>query len=343
MCTAGPRSDRHRPISQSGVTGTGTAANPFKVTTVVNVGNTGLRISQVDSYIVGQETFLTEIVVSNTGGSSVSGLLYRALDCYLGGSDSGYGLHLGTAIGCSENPNNNPPGRVEELVPLTSGSNYYEAGYSEVWAASGTHQAFNNTCRCNELIDNGVGINWSFNIPGGGQAAFSHLTVFSPEGTLPITMTKTADSPTSGPGAQNGYTITVNTPNAAAVVLNTLTDLLPAGFSYINGSTTGATTANPAVSGQQLTWSGPLPIAADASISIHFNVTVATTTGQYLNEASAEAGAFSVAGTGRTAAITITDDEPAGAIPTLGMNGVALFAAILALLGVAVLMWRRIS
>jgi uncharacterized repeat protein (TIGR01451 family) len=331
------------PVSQSGVTGSGTAADPYTVTTVADVGATGLRLSQVDSYVVGQETYATQIVISNTGGSAVSGLLYRALDCYLGGSDSGYGLQLGTSIGCSEYPNNNPVGRVEQLVPLTSGSSFYEAGYSEVWSAIGTHQPFNNTCRCNEMIDNGVGISWGFSVPGGGQATFSHLTVFSPEGTLPVTMTKTADSSTSIPGAQNGYTITVDNPNAESVVLSSLTDLLPTGFSYVVGSTTGATTADPTIAAQQLTWTGPFPIAANASISIHFSVIVANAAGQYWNEASGEAGDFTVAGTGRTAAITVTGDLSPAAIPTLNTSGMLLFAAMMAFVGVAVLLWRRIG
>ena len=44
------------------------------------------------------------------------------------------------------------------------------------------------------------------------------------------------------------------------MTLNSITDMLPQGFSYIAGSSTGATTANPTVGGQTLTWNGPFTV-----------------------------------------------------------------------------------
>lgn len=171
-------------VSQSPVMGSGTSGDPYRVTTVYDVGTTGLQLTQIDSYVVGQESFQTDIELANTGGSAVDAILYRAFDCYLGGSDSGYGLQSGTSVGCSENPNNNPPGRIEQLVPMTSGNSYYEAGFSQVWAAIGTHMPFNNTCRCGENIDNGAGISWNVTVPAGGTSDISHQTVFSPTGVV---------------------------------------------------------------------------------------------------------------------------------------------------------------
>src|ERR1700760_2741713 len=40
-------------VSQSTVTGAGTSGDPYKVTTVVDAGSTGLRVTQVDSYVSG--------------------------------------------------------------------------------------------------------------------------------------------------------------------------------------------------------------------------------------------------------------------------------------------------
>ena len=87
---------------------------------------------------------------------------------------------------------------------------------------------------------------------------------------------KTADSPTSPAGTQNGYTITIKNPNANAVTVSSITDTLPAGFAYVAGSTTGATTNDPAIAGQMLTWSGSFSVPAGSSISLHFVVTVST-------------------------------------------------------------------
>ena len=172
-------------VSQSAVMGSGTAVDPLRVFTVVDVGATGLQLTQLDSYVIGQEFYQTDVQLANSGDAPVNAILYRAFDCYLGGSDSGYGLQSGSSVGCSENPNNSPPGRVEQLVPITPGNNYYEAGYSEVWTAISTHQPFNDTCRCDEDIDNGAGISWSITVPAAGTSNISHQTYFSPTGAVP--------------------------------------------------------------------------------------------------------------------------------------------------------------
>src|SRR5204863_3331776 len=71
------------PTSQSSVQGSGTAGDPYQVTTVAQVGATQLTITQVDSYVVGDESFTTQITVHNDDTSSQDALLYRAGDCYL--------------------------------------------------------------------------------------------------------------------------------------------------------------------------------------------------------------------------------------------------------------------
>ncbi len=174
-------------VSQSGVAGSGTAGDPYRITTVVDVGSTGLRITQIDSYVVGEEQYRTDLTLANLDptGAPVSGILYRAMDCYLAGSDDSYGMQSGTSVGCSATPFNNPPDRIELLEPITGGNNYYQAGYSEVWSAIGTHLPFDNTCRCNELIDTGAGISWDFTVQPSGTETFSHYSVFSPSGGQP--------------------------------------------------------------------------------------------------------------------------------------------------------------
>lgn len=170
------------PVSQSGVTGAGTSADPKRVTTIADGGS--LRVTEVDSYVDGQEAYRTDIEIRNNGGSAATGTIYRAGDCYLQESDRGYGfVDAGAgAAGCSLNANNSPQARIEQWYPLTGGARYMEAGFSEVWAHIGTKAPFPNTCRCTEQVDNGAGISWDFNIAPGATATFSHLTVFSPSG-----------------------------------------------------------------------------------------------------------------------------------------------------------------
>lgn len=333
------------PVSQSAVTGSGTAGSPFTVTTVVTVGATGLSVTQVDSYIVGQETYRTDVTVTNTGNASVSAILFRAFDCYLGGSDSGYGVVTGTAPGCSQNPNNVPAGRIEQIVPLNGGNNYYETGYGQVWTWIGTHVAFPNTCDCTIDEDNGSGVSWNITVPAGSSLTRSNLTVFSPLGTQPLFVTKTADAATATAGGADGYTITVSNPNSSASTLNSITDTLPAGFTYTPGSSTGATTADPTIAAGTLTWAGPIAVPPAGTAVLHFGVTVSSVAGTYTNTATADAGTETVAGTGPTAPITVGGGgggggPPAG-IPAPTLSEGMLAALILILLAAGVFAGRR--
>jgi uncharacterized repeat protein (TIGR01451 family) len=324
-------------VNQTPVTGSGmTAADPFKVVTIVNVGATGLQIQQTDTYVVGDEFFTTEIMLINNGTDTASGVIYRAFDAFLGGSDSGYGFTKAlsdpnrTEVACSVNADNSPPGKIEALIPLTGGNNYLQADYQGVWGEVGSQIPFPNTCACSIALDNGAGISWNFEIPAGSSKIVAHTTLISsPEGLQPLVTSKTADSPKSLAGTQNGYTITIANPNAFPVTLSSISDTLPAGFSYVSGSTTSATTNNPVIDGQKLTWSPPFTLPDGTSvnlltvpgngsvITLHFLVTVASTPGDYFNEAGGSAtGAYNVIGTGPTAKITVPEAPSPTPTPT---------------------------
>jgi hypothetical protein len=172
------------PVSQTAVTGAGTAGSPFKVTTVADAGASGVRITQVDTYVTGQESYRTDTTVQNMGGGAATGILYRGGDCYLQESDTGFGFLDAAqgAVGCSINANNAPAGRIEQWYPITTGGQYMEGRYGDVWAAIGTHAPLPNTTRATESIDNGAAISWSFSIAPGAQQTYSHYTTFSPTG-----------------------------------------------------------------------------------------------------------------------------------------------------------------
>lgn len=329
-------------ISQSPIGGSGTAASPFTVTTVVGVGATGLTITQVDSYVIGQESYRTDVTVANGGNVAVDAILYRAMDCYLGGSDSGFGMLNGTAVGCSANPNNVPAGRIEQIVPLSAGNNYYQSFYGSVWAAIGTHLPFPDTCDCTIEQDNGAGISWNITVPAGGSVTRSNVTVFSPTGAQALFVTKTADIANVATGASDGYTITVNNPGADAT-LASITDTLPPGFTYTAGSSSGVTTTDPTVAAQDLTWTGPFAVPSGGSVTLHFDVTVSSVAGTYTNQASVDAGAAGVASTGATAPITVGGGPPPppGAISTPTLSGGMLATLVLILLFAGLYAGRR--
>jgi uncharacterized repeat protein (TIGR01451 family) len=314
--SASPRTG-FSPVSQTAVTGSGAAADPFTVVTVVDLGTSGLRITETDSYVVGEESYRTDVQVSNSASTSQDAILYRAGDCFLQSSDVGFGS-VDTTTGAVACTTGTAPGsRIEQWFPISAGSHYYEAGYSQVWAQIGSQQPFPDTCRCTDFIDNGAGLSWNITVPAGGSLTRSQLTTFSPLGRLPLSTSKTADTASVAGGSVDGYTITVSNPNPAAVTLSSITDTLPTGFTYTAGSTTGATMADPSISGQTLTWAGPVTVPAASgstpgTVSLHFGVTVSSIPGDYFNNAGASSADFTVVPTGDTARITVTgvSDQP---------------------------------
>lgn len=181
-------------VSQTPKSGAGTSASPFKVVTTANAGATGLKITQTDTYVTGQESYRTDVTVSNGGGAAQPIAIYRAGDCYLQNSDTGFGFTgQNNSAGCSANANNTPPGRIEEFLPITPGAAYLEDRYSDVWGTIGGKLPFPNQCRqCTVNTDNGAGIMWANTVPPGGSVTFSHFTTFSPTG-------RTGPPPAPGP------------------------------------------------------------------------------------------------------------------------------------------------
>jgi uncharacterized repeat protein (TIGR01451 family) len=297
------------PVSQTGPTGTGTSGDPLKVVTVVALGTSGLKVTETDSYVIGQETYRTDVQLAKTGGTPVPVIIYRAGDCFLQDSDYGLGVVSGSTVTCKALPGSPNPDRIEQLLPLTGGSHYYEAGYNEVWERIGSQLAFPDTCACADQIDNGEGLSWSSTLAAGAATTVSNLTVFSPVGAEPQQVTKTADIASVNQGASDGYTITVENPGAVPATLSSISDTLPAGFTYTPGSSSGATTTDPSVNASTLTWSGPFTVpAANAnpgSISLHFNVTVSSISGTYLNSATGAGQGLTVIGSGPTAPVHV--------------------------------------
>ncbi len=291
-------------VSQTAVTGSGTTSDPFKIVTVDAAGTTGLQVTETDTYVVGQESYRNDVKVTNTGNASASGVLYRGGDCFLQNSDFGFGIHDSStgAITCTTSLT--PGSRIEQMLPLTPGSNYFEGFFDTLWADIGTQNPLPNTCDCSTDEDNSVGLSWGMSVGAGASETFSSVVTFSPLGSQPLALTKTADAANVAAGGSDGYTVTAHNPNSGSVTLASLTDTIGAGFSYQPGSTTGATTANPTISGQTLTW-GPITVPGGGTASLHFGVTASTTPGTYTDDAEGTATGFTVVGTGAAAPVTV--------------------------------------
>ena len=175
------------PVSQSAVTGTGTSGDPYKVVTVVTAG-AKLRLTQTDTYTTGNDWWTTNVAVKNLTSSALATSIYRGMDCFLGGSDSGFGFldAASGGAGCSANANNSPVGLVEALVPAPGHVvRYYQAAYSAVWTAIGAKGNLANTCVCATSIDNGVAVQWALSLTSQQTQVVSFNTVFDPAGSIP--------------------------------------------------------------------------------------------------------------------------------------------------------------
>lgn len=206
------------PVSQTAVTGSGTSGDPYKVVTVVTAGATGITITETDSYVLGDEFYRTDVKVDNGTEASADVRIYRGADCYLGGSDLGYGfLDVSTkTVACTENPNNSPAGRVEMWTPITPASHYVEGYYGAVVDNVPNHTELPDTCDCNVHQDNGAMIDWNLTIPAGGNSTVSSYSAFSPTGSgLPI------DTPT--PGTPSPIRVRSATPTSTATSAATST------------------------------------------------------------------------------------------------------------------------
>ncbi|RHA43551.1 DUF11 domain-containing protein [Cellulomonas rhizosphaerae] len=291
-------------VSQSAVSGSGTDADPFQLVTVVRAGSTGVTLRQTDSYVVGSDQYDTSVVISNGSGTTQLGNLYTAGDCYLQNSDSGYGKVFGSSPACTSSTS--AGSRIEQLLPRTGGNAYMLDRYSNVWAWIGTQRPFPNTCAtCTTYVDNGEGISWPVSIGAGGDSTYAWSTVFSPTGNVPVVVSVTAHRPTVLPSGSDGYTIRVSNGNVGAAIVDEVTLTLPPGFTYTPGSTTGATTADPTISGSTLTFSGPFTVPSNGVLQIDIGVTASATAGTYTVDADATSPTFPVSGATNSAPITV--------------------------------------
>ena len=172
------------PTGQTGVTGAGSTSEPFLVVTTVTAEGTGVVVEQTDAYVVGSQSYRTDIRINNTGQAGISGVLYRAGDCYLQESDTGFGRVDGGAPACVTSRAEGS--RIEQWLPITPGSQFMEAGYGTVFAAVNSQQPLPNTCTCDVELDNGAGLSWPVAVAPGQSVVISHETFFSPVGRAPV-------------------------------------------------------------------------------------------------------------------------------------------------------------
>ena len=109
------------------------------------------------------------------------------------------------------------------------------------------------------------------------------------------------------------FTITISNPNATAATLTAITDALPAGRSYVAGSTTGVTSADPEA-GPPLRWAGPFQVPGGGSATLSFEAIAPDAPGVYTNLAGGEA----VDNTVEPGSVNVTVPAPPAVVLSIG-------------------------
>jgi hypothetical protein len=185
------------PVKEQTLTGNGTEAEPFVLTTVVTADEFHdeaefpvAELVETDSYVTGRDSYTTTITVVNLSHDArLGGTLYHAGECFLADNESGYGAENVPAVGsvaCTADPENSPAGRYMAFTPIsTSGGisapDFLEGLDSTVWSnVDGDGTPFPDTVEATTYQDNGMGLSWPISLAGGSSASLSFTTTVSP-------------------------------------------------------------------------------------------------------------------------------------------------------------------
>ncbi|MDO8530893.1 MAG: DUF11 domain-containing protein [Dehalococcoidia bacterium] len=161
------------------------------------------------------------------------------------------------------------------------------------------------------------------------QVTGSNFTTVNTGNTAPVTVgpsmsvTKTVTPVVVVAGGNVTYTVTLaNNSSGQTAHTTRFVDTLPSGFSYVTGSTTGAFTSNPSITGGvTLTWNVVLTVPYGSPASFSFQAASATAWGLHFNDIRAEGSDFATVATGPTAATTVGDIQITKTVDQANVNG----------------------
>ena len=155
------------PDTLPALSGNGSAASPWTLTTSYRTGSPGsnpnIRVEQTLTYVNGSTDVTARYVVVNNSDTSILRVrVYQAADLYVAGNDTGVSF-LDPGPQRQVGGINQAQGSSGRLVEITPWSAFQEAQYNDVFdVVRNTDQnapGFNNTVNP-ALLDNGAGVQW---------------------------------------------------------------------------------------------------------------------------------------------------------------------------------------
>ena len=228
------------PVSSQSLTGHGTPSEPYVITTQVyaeeTVPGTELKVkvaelTETDTYITGQDSYETQVIVDNIGTEPLTGTLYHVGDCYLANLDTGFGAEnvpSSGSVDCTITRNDSPPARFMAFTPIaTSGfpissASHVESKYSTFWEdMTPTGKPLPGTVDTtgfeNKPEDNGMGLSWPVALASKATATLKLTTTVSPD-SAPSSSSGAPSASVGGACVTNAFPVTVSAVNGAKAV-----------------------------------------------------------------------------------------------------------------------------
>jgi hypothetical protein len=188
----------------SAVTGSGTAADPYRVTVENQLGTSGLVSREVVEYVNGDNFFSKSFTLTNNGAASQSANIYLGGDIYLAGDDQGVPYRQAASGSTGGSDCGTPASYYILYIPMTPADAWTGAAYNAVWSQIGSG-TLSNTLTSTSCIDNGAALQWNRTVAPGASVTIEAVTSF---GDIPSMILFDVTSVTPDNGAQ-GSTVNV--------------------------------------------------------------------------------------------------------------------------------------
>lgn len=150
------------PVSNT-LTGSGSVADPYVITTVLELGTSGVQLTQRFSYVNGDRSLKKSWSLSNNGGSSFSDVrFFHGGDTFFGGADSARSWYdpANTMIYVNNVEFSNTGFMGFYANPATPASHYYGGNYNAGNASAGAGGPLPDTAD-SEFVDAGYYLQWN--------------------------------------------------------------------------------------------------------------------------------------------------------------------------------------
>jgi hypothetical protein len=183
------------PGSLSAVAGSGSAADPFRVTVGSTLGASAIAATQQVQYVNGDNYFTKTLTLTNNGAAQ-SVKIFLGADIYLANDDSGVPYLAAASTSPGGQDCGATPSYTILLIPQTPPDAYSANRYSDVWSLIGAGQ-LDDAVLAGGCLDNGAALQWNRTLAAGASVTVQTAVSF---GDIPpiALFNVTAVSPSSG-------------------------------------------------------------------------------------------------------------------------------------------------